>query len=350
MNLLIVDDQPLVTDGLEQGIPWESLGFRNIFKAYNALDARSILLAHPIAVMLCDIQMPVENGLELFAWMRQSGMDTRMIFLTSHAEFEYAQQALKLGSVDYIVQPAPYSDIYNAVRIAVQKVRTDKELAHTARLGRAFLWKEQTIQSSCVVDLLKPHPDLDSYEKLAALDLVPGLSEPVFPVLLYLQRWEPRLPWESGLIDAALSNMLAEIFQPHDSLPVLGAAESRLFVILIPKKEMTSDIVERELRFLASACEQYLDCSLTVYFDAPVLPTQMYSTWQMLQQKYKDNITRETGIFRVSKDIASAHMYRVPEIWQWASLLKDGYGEALEQNACTLLDAMVKQRKMTPPK
>lgn len=145
MNLLIVDDQPLVTDGLEQGIPWESLGFRNIFKAYNALDARSILLAHPIAVMLCDIQMPVENGLELFAWMRQSGMDTRMIFLTSHAEFEYAQQALKLGSVDYIVQPAPYSDIYNAVRIAVQKVRTDKELAHTARLGRAFLWKEQTL-------------------------------------------------------------------------------------------------------------------------------------------------------------------------------------------------------------
>ena len=75
----------------------------------------------------------------------------------------------------------------------------------------------------------------------------------------------------------------------------------------------------------------------------------MYSTWQMLQQKYKDNITRETGIFRVSKDIASAHMYRVPEIWQWASLLKDGYGEALEQNACALLDAMVKQRKMTPP-
>ena len=349
MNLLIVDDQPLVTDGLEQGIPWESLGFRNIFKAYNALDARSILLAHPIAVMLCDIQMPVENGLELFAWMRQSGMDTRMIFLTSHAEFEYAQQALKLGSVDYIVQPAPYSDIYNAVRIAVQKVRTDKELAHTARLGQAFLWKEQTIQSSCVVDLLKPHPDLDSYGKLAALDLVPGLSEPVFPVLLYLQQWEPRLPWESGLIDAALSNMLAEIFQPHDSLPVLGAAESRLFVILIPKKEMTSDIVERELRFLASACEQYLDCSLTVYFDAPVLPTQMYSTWQMLQQKCKDNITRETGIFRVSKDIASAHMYRVPEIWQWASLLKDGYGEALEQNACALLDAMVKQRKMTPP-
>lgn len=194
MNLLIVDDQPLVTDGLERGIPWESLGFQNVFKAYNALDARKILLEHPIAVMLCDIQMPVESGLELFAWMRQSDMETRMIFLTSHAEFEYAQQALKLGSVDYIVQPAPYSEIYNAVRIAVQKVNTDKELAHTVRLGKAFMWRKQTIQSNCVADLLKPHPDLGSYNKLASLDLVPAPSELVFPILLYLQRWEPQPP------------------------------------------------------------------------------------------------------------------------------------------------------------
>ena len=87
-----------------------------------------------------------------------------------------------------------------------------------------------------VADLLKPHPDLGSYNKLASLDLVPAPSEPVFPVLLYLQRWEPQPPWESGLIDAALSNMLAEIFQPHDSLPILGAVENRLFVVLIHRR------------------------------------------------------------------------------------------------------------------
>ena len=139
MNLLIVDDQPQVTDGLERGIPWNNLGFRNVFKAYNALDARKILLEQPISVMLCDIQMPVENGLELFAWMKQQGMQTRMIFLTSHAEFEYAQQALKLGSADYIIQPAPYSDIYDAVRIAVQDVQAERELAHAVHLGQALV-------------------------------------------------------------------------------------------------------------------------------------------------------------------------------------------------------------------
>lgn len=349
MNLLIVDDQTLVADGLERGIPWKTLGFQKVFKAYNAMDARGVLLAHPVAVMLCDIQMPVENGLELFAWMRQNGMDTRVIFLTSHAEFEYAQKALKLGSADYIVQPAPYSEIYDAVQIAVQEVRAEKELVHTVHLGQAFLQQEQTLQSSCVVDLLRPHPDLDNYGKLAVLQLVPPLDEPVFPVLLYLQKWEPRLPWESGLIDAALSNMLAEIFQPHDSLPALGAVESRLFALLIPQKDMTADILERELRFLASACEQYMDCQMIVYFDAPVLPAGMRDVWQSLQQKLRDNITRDTGIFRAGKHAVSAHMYRVPEIWQWAPLLKDGYGEALEQNACALLNTMVEQRKMNPP-
>lgn len=349
MNLLIVDDQPWVTDGLEQGIPWSNLGFRNVYKAYNALDARKILLEQPISVMLCDIQMPVENGLELFAWMKRRGMHTRTIFLTSHAEFEYAQQALKLGSADYIIQPAPYSDIYNAVRIAVQEVQAEQELVHAVHLGRAFHQQSQTIRASCVANLLRQHPDLDNYRKLASLHLVPALDEPVFPVLLYLQKWEPRLPWESGLMDVALSNMLDEIFQPHNSSPVLSAVESRMFAVLIPQKELTTDIVERELRFLSSACEQYMDCQLTVYFNAPVLPTEIYDAWQLLQQKFRDNITRETGIFCVSKMATGTHMYRVPEIWQWASLLKDGYGETLEQNACALLDAMIEQRKMNPP-
>lgn len=349
MNLLIVDDQPQVTDGLARGIPWNSLGFRNVFKAYNALDARKILLKQPIAVMLCDIQMPVENGLELFAWMKQQGMQVRMIFLTSHAEFEYAQQALKLGSADYIIQPAPYSDIYDAVRIAVQDVQAERELAHAVHLGHAFHQQAQTIRANCVTDLLCQHPDLNNYRKLVSLNLVPDLDEPVFPVLLYLQKWDPPLPWESGLMDVALSNMLDEIFQPHNSSPVLGAVESRMFVVLIPQKELTADVVERELRFLASACEQHIDCQLTVYFNSPVLPTEVYDAWQILQQKFRDNITRDTGIFFAGKMVADARMYRVPEIWQWASLLKDGYGEALEQNACALLDAMIEQRKMNPP-
>ena len=123
MNLLIVDDLPNVVEGIAKDISWNTLGFSGVFKAYNALEAKGILLSQDISIMLCDIQMPVESGLELFTWMKEQKMQVYTIFLTSHAEFEYAQQAIKLGAEDYIVQPAPYTEIFNAVRKAVDKVK-----------------------------------------------------------------------------------------------------------------------------------------------------------------------------------------------------------------------------------
>lgn len=63
MRLLIVDDQPSVSEGLKKGIAWDNLSVDEVLTAYNALEAREILKTTEIDIMLCDIEMPVENGL-----------------------------------------------------------------------------------------------------------------------------------------------------------------------------------------------------------------------------------------------------------------------------------------------
>jgi two-component system response regulator YesN len=122
MTLLIVDDQSQVVKGILNGVNWAAEGFSEVFAAYNAAEAKQVLGRHEVDVMLCDIEMPVENGLTLVEWLRNENMQTRCIFLTSHMSFDYAQKALRLGSQDYIVQPVPYSEIRDAVR----KVTRDK--------------------------------------------------------------------------------------------------------------------------------------------------------------------------------------------------------------------------------
>ena len=77
MKLLIVDDQPSVSEGLKKGIAWEELQIDEVFAAYNALEAREILNSRPIDIMLCDIEMPVENGLQLLAWVKEKKMITQ---------------------------------------------------------------------------------------------------------------------------------------------------------------------------------------------------------------------------------------------------------------------------------
>jgi YesN/AraC family two-component response regulator len=122
MNVLVVDDQIVVVRGLVKGLHWDDLSVENIYQAYSAEDARQVFKEHAIDIMLCDIEMPRENGLSLFRWVVHEYPQTECIFLTSHAEFKYAQEAIALGSFDYILQPAHYEDIEKRIRKARLKV------------------------------------------------------------------------------------------------------------------------------------------------------------------------------------------------------------------------------------
>ena len=123
MTVLVIDDQIHVVEGILSEVPWENLGVDKVWKAYNAVEAKGILLLHKVDIMLCDIEMPGENGLSLLKWTQDQGMETECIFLTAHADFVYARTAMQLGSFDYILQPARYEDIGNAILRAKQRIR-----------------------------------------------------------------------------------------------------------------------------------------------------------------------------------------------------------------------------------
>ena len=133
MTVLLVDDQISILSGLISGIDWDALGVDAIRTAGNVAQAKKILAQEKVDAMLCDIEMPGENGLSLLRWARSKGMDLVCVFLTSHADFLYAKEAIQLGCFDYILQPARYEDIQAAVTRALNRVqadRKDKELEY----------------------------------------------------------------------------------------------------------------------------------------------------------------------------------------------------------------------------
>ena len=104
MTVLVIDDQIHVVEGILSEVSWENLGVDKVWKAYNAVEAKGILLLNKVDIMLCDIEMPGENGLSLLKWTQDQGMEVECIFLTAHADFVYARIAMQLGSFDYILQ------------------------------------------------------------------------------------------------------------------------------------------------------------------------------------------------------------------------------------------------------
>ena len=143
MNLLIVNDEIRTAEVMKREIEWEKYGISEVYTAYDAERGKTVLQENEIDIMLCDIEMPGENGLSLLKWTRDQKYDIECIFLTCHANFAYAKEAISLGCQDYILVPAKYEDIGQAIHKVVKRMEGRRKDEHFREYGKAFL-QEQT--------------------------------------------------------------------------------------------------------------------------------------------------------------------------------------------------------------
>jgi two-component system response regulator YesN len=104
INVLIVDDDKLVRKGLMSAMPWASFGMRVIGEAGNGERALEFLEGNPVDLLMTDLAMPVMSGIELIRIVRKRYPDVAIAVLTLHQDFEYIQEALRLGAIDYIAK------------------------------------------------------------------------------------------------------------------------------------------------------------------------------------------------------------------------------------------------------
>ena len=116
ISILIVDDDKLLVEKLEETVNWSGIGIDMVFTANNIRQAQKLLEEYPIEMLLCDIDMPQGNGLELLEWIRYKKLDIECTFLSSYANFAYAQMALKLSSREYLLKPISNADLETALQ------------------------------------------------------------------------------------------------------------------------------------------------------------------------------------------------------------------------------------------
>lgn len=110
-NLLVVDDEVHSRNTLCNCFPWEQIGFKVTGQADNGKDALAFIKKNTVHVLLCDIQMPVMNGIELVKLLHTWDKPPIIIFFSGYSEFEYARQAIQYGVRSYILKPIKYEDI-----------------------------------------------------------------------------------------------------------------------------------------------------------------------------------------------------------------------------------------------
>lgn len=124
-NILLVDDEKSILDGLYFNIEWSNHEIYDVFRASHSEEALLVMSNNRIDIVITDIRMPGINGLSLCEAINHLYPKTKIIILSGYREFSYAHRAIEFNVHKYIVKPAPYEEIEQAVDELVEIIKNE---------------------------------------------------------------------------------------------------------------------------------------------------------------------------------------------------------------------------------
>jgi len=131
-KVVVVEDEALVRRGIVQAVDWASVGCAVVGEAANGEQGLEVIRAQQPDLIVTDIKMPFLSGLEMVKRLREEGNDAQVIFLTAYSDFAYAQSAVKLGAVDYLLKPFHDGELEEAVSRLKGRMRPEAPAAQEA--------------------------------------------------------------------------------------------------------------------------------------------------------------------------------------------------------------------------
>jgi two-component system response regulator NreC len=117
VKIVLADDHAVVRVGLRMLLDAEP-GFKVVAEAGNTRDAARLVGGHHPDVLVLDLNMPGESGLELIPRICAQSPDTRIVVLTMQRGAAFARQALSSGALGYVIKDAADVELVQAVRLA----------------------------------------------------------------------------------------------------------------------------------------------------------------------------------------------------------------------------------------
>ena len=114
-DVVLVDDEQIILDGLSRAFPWAQYGCRVVDTAVDGRQGLAVVHQKRPQLLLTDIRMPNLDGLQMIASLKSEFPALQITVLTAFRDFDYAQQAIRLGVCRYLLKPSRMEELHEAV-------------------------------------------------------------------------------------------------------------------------------------------------------------------------------------------------------------------------------------------
>lgn len=338
-QMLVVDDEKFAVDGICHCNDWQTLGIDAVQTANHADEARRIMLEHRIDILICDIEMPDEDGLSLVRWVKEHSPHTESLFLTCHSEFAFAKQAINLGSFDYLLKPVDGDELAQTVTRMLQAINEREENSQYNEMYQKYLslYKKQQplLAERFWQDLLSRRIlSFGDFLERALQDAQVELAsnDKILPILISIEEWKKPLDArDQEIMEYAVKKAAGELFLSEFSGDVIVDKNGILFVMAYKSGSVldTDLCLQAGSRFI-EVCREYFYCQVTCYIGRFASPQELPRLCEGLKNMERNNVTHTQSVILYVPQTDPSIALTVPDnmnVLEWSNYMLNGERE-----------------------
>ena len=124
-KVMIIDDEPIIVEGLSKSISWERWNCVVTGSALNGVEGLQLIENLRPDIVITDISMPQMDGLAMIAALKSQYDNIEITILTGYRDFEYAQQAIRLGVTRLLLKPSKMEELEEAIQCMTDRLKKD---------------------------------------------------------------------------------------------------------------------------------------------------------------------------------------------------------------------------------
>lgn len=289
-KVLIADDEPIIREGIRSTVNWDELNMEVVAEAEDGEEALQLIEELEVDILLVDLNMPIMNGLTLTKQVRLRRPQSKVIIITGHDEFSYAQEAIRLQVEDYILKPVNTEQLQKVLTQVCNQLKIQTKQDEYLKQASTQLKKNfSLLMERFCLDWIEGRLSKDEIiEQLQFLNM-PAVA----PIQMSIIRW-PELFKNQSLLKEndrqlflfAIENIAVELLESYQK--VLFRDQSGLLAIFLWNQVPESLQVELE-----KSITQFLKISIQVHFEtADIQLTDVPSMYQ----KCKSSVYQQSHI------------------------------------------------------